>query len=117
MVVVLGFSLRKAFQSKNIDRVPNFSSFEHHTISLSFHGRSLILGSLYRPLLPQFKSFQKISCLILIFFCCGDFNIHLDTASPLVSKFKSVVDPCCLTQYIEFPTHLHGHTLDLLWNF
>ena len=34
--------------------------------------------------------------------------------SPTVSEFKSVIDSCCLTQYIDFPTHLHGHTLDLL---
>ena len=43
----------------------------------------------------------------------GDFNIHVDTMSPTVSEFKSVIDSCCLTQYIDFPTHLHGHTLDL----
>ena len=48
------------------------------------------------------------------FIVCGEFNIHVDSASPLVSEFKFVVDACCLTQYIEFPTHLHGHTLDLL---
>ena len=34
--------------------------------------------------------------------------------SPTVSEFKSVMDSCCLSQYIDFPTHLHGHTLDLL---
>ena len=45
----VGFFIKKAFESKNIDCVPNFSSFEHHTISLSFHGRSLIIGALYRP--------------------------------------------------------------------
>ena len=33
--------------------------------------------------------------------------------SPTVSEFKSVIDSCCLSQYIDFPTHLHGHTLDL----
>ena len=49
-----------------------------------------------------------------MFVVCGDFDIHVDFPSPLVSEFKSVVDACCLTQYIEFPTHLHGHTLDLL---
>ena len=32
----------------------------------------------------------------------------------MVSEFKPVIDACCLIQYIEFPTHLHGHTLDLL---
>ena len=34
--------------------------------------------------------------------------------SPTISEFKSVIDSCCLTQCIDFPTHLHGHTLDLL---
>ena len=24
------------------------------------------------------------------------------------------VDSCCRSQYIDFPTHLHGHTLDLV---
>ena len=32
-----------------------------------------------------------------------------------MSELKSIIDACCLTQYIEFPTHLHGHTLDLLF--
>ena len=45
---------------------------------------------------------------------CGDFNFHVDTMSPTVSELKSVIDSCCLSQHIDFPTHLHGHTLDLL---
>ena len=45
---------------------------------------------------------------------CGDFNFHVDAMSPTVSEFKSVIDSCCLTQYIDFPTHLHGYKLDLL---
>ena len=45
---------------------------------------------------------------------CGDFNFHIDAMSPTVSEFRSVIDSCCLTQYIDFPTHLHSHSLDLL---
>ena len=45
---------------------------------------------------------------------CGDVNFHVDAMSPTVSEFKSVIYSCCLSQYIDFPTHLHGHTLDLL---
>ena len=44
----------------------------------------------------------------------GDFVIPVDAMSKTISEFKSVIDSCCLTQYIDFPTHLHGHTLDLL---
>ena len=54
------------------------------------------------------------SSLSSSFVICGDFYFHVDTMSPTVSEFKSVMDSCCLSQYIDFPTHLHGHTLDLL---
>ena len=55
-----------------------------------------------------------MSSLSPSFVICGDFNLHVDIMSPTVSEFKSVMDSCCLSQYIDFPTHLHGHTLDLL---
>ena len=115
----VGFFIKKVFESKNFDRGPNFSFFEHHTLSLSFHRCNLILGALYRPPASSFQVFLEdflsyIGFLLSLsssFVVCGDFNIHVD---PLVSEFKSMVDACSLTQYIYFPTHLHGHTLDLL---
>ena len=82
----------------------------------------MILGALYRPpassVQVYFEDFLSyigfLSSSSPSFVVCGNFNIHVDSASPLVSVFKSVIDACCLTQYIEFPTQLHGHTLDLL---
>ena len=111
-----------SFEFKNINHVPNFISLEHHTISLSFHGRSLILGTMYRPpaysvqtVLEDFLSYIGfLSSLSSSFVVCCDFNIHVDSVSPLILEFKSVVDACSLTQYVDFPTHLHGHTLDWL---
>ena len=44
-----------------------------------------------------------------------DFSIHVDSVSPFVWEFKSMVDACSLTQYIDFLSHFHGHTLDLLF--
>ena len=75
----VGFFIKKAFESKNIDHAPNFSSLEHHTISLSFHGRSLILGALYRPpassvqvFLEDFLSYIGfLSSLSSSFVVCG----------------------------------------------
>ena len=55
-----------------------------------------------------------LSSLSPSFVICGDFNLHVDIMSPTVSEFKSVMDSCCLSQYIDFPTHLHGHTLDFV---
>ena len=76
----------------------------------------MILGVLYRPpassvqvFLEDFLSYIGfLSSLSSSFVVCDDFNIHVDFASPLVSEFKSVIDGCCLTQYIEFATHLLG---------
>ena len=82
----------------------------------------MFLGVVYRPLASSvvkiFADFLSyvgfLSSLLSSFVICGDFNFHVDTMSPTVSEFKSVMDSCCLSQYIDFPTHLHGHTLDLL---
>ena len=49
-----------------------------------------------------------------IFGFWGECNIHVDAMSATVSEFKSVIDSCCLTQYIDFSTHPQSHTLDLL---
>ena len=82
----------------------------------------MFLGVVYRPpassVVKFFEDFLSyvgfLSSLSSSFVICGDFNFHVDTMSPTVSEFKSVMDSCCLSQYIDFPTHLHGHTLDLL---
>ena len=65
----VGFFIKNTFETKDIVGAPNFTSFEHHTISLFLHGRSLILGVLYRP--PNFvQLFLKISCLTSVFCRC-----------------------------------------------
>ena len=82
----------------------------------------MIFDALYRPSASSVQVFLEdflsyigfLSSLSSSFVVCGNFNIHVDSASPLLYEFKSVIDACCLTQYIGFPTHLHGHTLDLL---
>ena len=82
----------------------------------------MFLGAVYRPpassVVKCFEDFLSyvgfLSSLSSSFVICGDFNFHVDTMSPTVSEFKSVIDSCCLSQYVDFPTHLHGHTLDLL---
>ena len=82
----------------------------------------MILGALYRPQASSVQALLEdvlsdvgfLLSLSSSFVVCGDFKIHVDSVCPSVSEFKSVIDSCCLTQYIEFPTHLHGHTLDLL---
>ena len=53
--------------------------------------------------LEDFLSYMAfLSSPFFPFAVCGDFNIHADSVSPLDSEFKTVVDSCCLTQYINF---------------
>ena len=45
----------------------------------------------------------------------GDFNIHLDVLSNSDStKFRDLLESFCLQQHVVGPTHIHGHTLDLI---
>ena len=43
----------------------------------------------------------------------GDFNIHVDVSGDSQS-FLDLLESLCCTQLVDFSTHKHGHTLDLL---
>ena len=44
----------------------------------------------------------------------GDFNFHIESTSSNSKTFNSLIDSFDLTQKVNFPTHIYGHTLDLL---
>ena len=44
----------------------------------------------------------------------GTCNVHVDVPKGDGVKFLSVLDSCNLKQLVTKPTHLHGHTLDLI---
>lgn len=45
----------------------------------------------------------------------GDFNIHMDNHTlPLTRDFLSCLDSLGFHQFVDFPTHTKGHTLDLI---
>ena len=44
----------------------------------------------------------------------GDFNLHLDNSNGKINKFKDILTCPDLKQKVNFPTHVHGHWLDLL---
>ena len=44
-----------------------------------------------------------------------DLIFHLDVAGKLDSqRFTSILDACCLQQHVCEPTHVRGHTLDVV---
>ena len=45
----------------------------------------------------------------------GDFNIHVDVPTDMDAiQFRDLLDSMGLQQHVKQPTHIHGHTLDLL---
>ena len=46
---------------------------------------------------------------------CGDFNIHVDVSDDLdACRFLELLDSVGLDQHVSVPTHISGHTLDLI---
>jgi hypothetical protein len=46
---------------------------------------------------------------------CGNFNIHVEIAdNPDAVTFLDMLESMALKQYVNFSTHEHGHTLDLI---
>ena len=48
--------------------------------------------------------------LILI----GDSNLHIDSFSYDARQLIGILESFDLHQYVDFPTHIHGHSLDLM---
>ena len=47
----------------------------------------------------------------------GDFNLHLDDLRDNdTKKFMDLLETSSLLQHVSGPTHLSGHTLDLIVN-
>ena len=44
----------------------------------------------------------------------GDFNFHVDTSSSDVRQFADILESFDLDQRADFPTHIHGHSLDFM---
>uniref|UniRef100_A0A9J8ALG5 Endonuclease/exonuclease/phosphatase domain-containing protein n=1 Tax=Cyprinus carpio carpio TaxID=630221 RepID=A0A9J8ALG5_CYPCA len=101
--------------------VQNYVSFESAALLIS-GPTPTVLAVIYRP--PKYcNTFISEFCAFLTHLCTlspnlillGDFNIHMDTASNLLTRdFNSCLDSFGLQQYVNFPTHSKGHTLDLI---
>ena len=48
------------------------------------------------------------------FIICGDINVHLDVECGDRSRFYDILQCCSLIQCVNSPTHILGHTLDVL---
>ena len=100
-----------------------FCSFEHGAARLKSKDKYITVVIVYRTpghvnqqFLLEFSQLLERHTLtkdrILI---CGDFNIHFDNISDTsVTHFKAILNEFGLTQHVFGPTHISGHTLDLV---
>jgi hypothetical protein len=103
------------------------NSFEHMVVLLRLNSICIRLVIVYRPpsqltkcsegqFLSDFSDFLQLIVVsggkLLI---VGDFNIHTDVgANPTAIKFQSILHLSGLSQHVHGPTHLDGHSLELV---
>ena len=84
--------------------------------------KSIILISIYRlqyvstatfidqiPELLDYYTFLKEDFVI-----AGDINLHMETDELYASKFREILDLYDLNQHVVGPTHIMGHTIDVV---
>jgi len=102
--------------------VGTYSTFEIQCVKVESITTPLVCALVYRPPKPNKDFIKEFSdflsdCItsydrLLIL---GDFNIHVCCPDkPLVKDFCHVMDSFGLVQHINQPTHILGHTLDLI---
>lgn len=101
------------------------SSFELMEVSFSYRCQAIKICIVYRPghpgtdraFMDEFGSFLEslleVGGKILI---CGDFNYWVDDPSskPFSTEFMELLDLRNFCNHVSFPTHISGHSLDLV---
>ena len=117
----VGFLCRKSF-SPSIVSSPVFTSFEIIILSFRSEYNSFVAACVYRPpgscttrFLEDFLALSGFpSSVGSNFIICGGINIHLDVECGDRSRFYDILQCCSLIQYVNGPTHILGHTLNIL---
>jgi hypothetical protein len=110
------------------DILGNYNSFEHMDMQITSMSSSLRLIVIYRPppckknklTITQFHDkfsslLDSVSPMSTPFLIVGDFNVHVDQPQDCVAaSFLDTLYVYDLKQHVCAPTHIGGHTLDLL---
>ena len=101
--------------------LPTQTSFEAISGKLECGQSCLIILNIYRPPDPVTAFFSElqdilsyISTLPHDLALMGDFNLRIDSSSSDAGWLSGILDSFDLHQYVDFPTHIHGHYLDLM---
>ena len=105
----------------DIHPLPSFKTFEAISARIGNNSFSDFVVCLYRlqnGTCQFFDVFQDLLENIISLhdnlYILGDFNLHLDNPNGNTNKFNKSLTCFDLKQHVNFPTHVHGHWLDLL---
>ena len=116
----VGFLISKLFNVTPYTS-PDYTTFESICLNISNSCFCGVFICIYRP--PGhpanfFEEFQdlleNIATMHTEFYIVGDFNLHLDTPSATTTTFNDILASFDTKQHVNFPTHIHGHWLDIL---
>ena len=118
----VGIMVRSSIITKQLS-AKHYTSFEHTIVKVPLAKKEILyLISLYRLQSVSTVTFMdEFSELLDIYMIpndlcviAGDINIHFETQAANAKQFKELLDLYGLQQHIEDPTHLKGHTLDVV---
>ena len=121
----VGILLKTDISYKRINN-KQFTSFEHVMVKIILADKtSLLLVSIYRVLFVSITIFldeivELFEMLVTLndnIILAGDVNIHMDEDSLYPCKFKDILDTFNIAQHVDRPTHIQGHTLDIIATF
>ena len=105
--------------------VGTYSTFEIQSVKVESITTPLVCALVYRPPKPNKDFIKEFTDFLSDFITSydhllilGDFNIHVCCPDePLVKEFCHIIDLFGLVQHINQPTHILGHTLDLILSY
>ena len=118
----VGIMLKVSMSHKQVS-CKSFSSFEHTMVQIHLNDNSkLMLIAIYRLQFISSKTFldeftellEMLNTSTEHFVLSGDINFHLETEDHYAACLKEIFTMFNLVQYVNFPTHKLGHTLDLV---
>ena len=97
-----------------------YTTCENFLIQISMNKESFYFLNIYRPpssstptFFEHFQSFlEDIHLTTENLAIIGDFNLHIESTCSNSKTFQSLINSFDLIQKVNFPSHIHRHTLD-----
>ena len=97
------------------------TTFESFLLKISLHKESFYFLNIFRQSSSTTSLFEKFPSLLEDIYhtmenlvIIGDFNFHLEKTCSNSKTFLSLIESFDLINKVNFPTHIYGHTLDLV---